>query len=71
MEAIKKILVPTDFSADADEAFRMACALAGPLGAEVVLFHVARPPAVVSEGGRLLIPDPSGRGGGGEPVGAL
>jgi triosephosphate isomerase len=55
MDAIKKILVPTDFSAHADEAFRVAYALAGPLGAEVVLFHVARPPAVVSEGGRLLV----------------
>jgi nucleotide-binding universal stress UspA family protein len=55
MDAIKKILVPTDFSAHAEEAFRAAYALAGPLGAEVVLFHVARPPAVASEGGRLLI----------------
>jgi nucleotide-binding universal stress UspA family protein len=55
MDAVKKILVPTDFSAHADEAFRVAHALAGPLGAEVVLFHIARPPAVVSEGGRLLV----------------
>jgi nucleotide-binding universal stress UspA family protein len=55
MDAIKKILVPTDFSAHADEAFRVAYALAGPLGAEVVLFHVARPPAVVSEGGRFVV----------------
>ena len=52
MNAIKKILVPTDFSAHADEAFRVAHTLARAIGAEVILFHVARPPAVVSEGGR-------------------
>ena len=54
MDAIRKILVPTDFSAHADEAFRVAHALARSIGAEVILFHVAQPPAVVSEGGRLL-----------------
>jgi nucleotide-binding universal stress UspA family protein len=54
MDAIRKILVPTDFSAHADEAFRVAHTLARAIGAEVVLFHVAQPPAVVSEGGRLL-----------------
>jgi nucleotide-binding universal stress UspA family protein len=54
MDAIRKILVPTDFSAHADEAFRAAHTLAGAIGAEVILFHVAPPPAVVSEGGRLL-----------------
>jgi nucleotide-binding universal stress UspA family protein len=55
MDAIRKILVPTDFSAHADEAFRVAHTLARSLGAEVVVIHVARPPAVVSEGGRLLV----------------
>src|SRR5262245_52792421 len=54
MDTIKKILVPTDFSAHADEAFRVAHALARAIGAEVILFHVATPPAVVTEGGRLL-----------------
>ena len=54
MNAIHKILVPTDFSAHADEAFRVAHTLARLVGAEVILFHVARPPAVVLEGGRLL-----------------
>ena len=54
MDAIHKILVPTDFSAHADEAFRVAHTLARAVGAEVILFHVARPPAVVSEGSRLL-----------------
>jgi nucleotide-binding universal stress UspA family protein len=54
MDAIKRILVPTDFSAHADEAFRVAHTLAGSTGADVVVFHVARPPAVVTEGGELL-----------------
>jgi nucleotide-binding universal stress UspA family protein len=54
MDAIRRILVPTDFSAHADEAFRVAQTLARATGAEVVVFHVAHPPAVVSEGGRLL-----------------
>jgi nucleotide-binding universal stress UspA family protein len=54
MDAICRILVPTDFSAHADEAFRVAHTLARAVGAEVILFHVAHPPAVVSEGGRLL-----------------
>jgi nucleotide-binding universal stress UspA family protein len=63
MNTIKKILVPTDFSAHADEAFRVAHALAKAIGAEVVLFHVALPPAVVAEGGTFLT-----RVDGGEPV---
>jgi nucleotide-binding universal stress UspA family protein len=54
MDAIHKILVPTDFSAHADEAFRVAHTLARLTGAELILFHVARPPAVVSEGGKFL-----------------
>jgi nucleotide-binding universal stress UspA family protein len=58
MDAIRKILVPTDFSAHAGEAFRVACMLAQAIGAEVILFHVAQPPAVVSEAGQFLA-DPS------------
>ena len=54
MDAIHKILVPTDFSPHADEAFRVACVLARATGAVVVVFHVAPPPAVVTEGGTLL-----------------
>ena len=53
MDSIRKILVPTDFSAHADEAFRVAHLLAGATGAEVIVFHVAHAPAVVSEGGPL------------------
>jgi nucleotide-binding universal stress UspA family protein len=54
MDAIKRILVPTDFSAHADEAFRVALTLARATGAEVVVFHVAHPPAVITERGSLL-----------------
>jgi nucleotide-binding universal stress UspA family protein len=54
MDTIKKILVPTDFSTHAAEAFRVAHTLARATGAEVIVFHVARAPAVVSQGGPLL-----------------
>jgi nucleotide-binding universal stress UspA family protein len=53
MGAIRKILVPTDFSPHAEEAFRQACSLARATGATVVVVHVARPPALVIDGGRL------------------
>jgi nucleotide-binding universal stress UspA family protein len=61
MNALHKILVPTDFSAHADEAFRVAHTLARALGAEVILFHVAHTPAVVSEAGRLLTDPRTGK----------
>ena len=61
MNAIKKILVPTDFSAHSDEAFRVAQVLARATGAEVIVFHVSRPPVVAEEGGPLL----AGSGDGG------
>ena len=51
MSTIRKILVPTDFSPHAEEAFRVAHDLARATGASVVVFHVSRPPAVVSDGG--------------------
>jgi nucleotide-binding universal stress UspA family protein len=51
MDAIQKILVPTDFSAHADEAFRVAHRLAKATGACVVAFHVAAAPAVVTAEG--------------------
>lgn len=41
---IKRILVPTDFSAHADAALRYAIALATPLGATVGLLHVIEDP---------------------------
>jgi nucleotide-binding universal stress UspA family protein len=54
MNAIQKILVPTDFSSHSDEAFRMALVLARATGAEVVVFHIAQPPVVAAECGPLL-----------------
>jgi nucleotide-binding universal stress UspA family protein len=53
MRPIRKILVPTDFSPNAAEAFRHGVMLARATGAGVVVLHVARPPAVVVEGGQL------------------
>jgi universal stress protein A len=61
MDTIRKILVPTDFSAHAEEAFRVARGLAKAIGAALVVFHVARPPAVATEDGRLLS-DPTQKG---------
>jgi nucleotide-binding universal stress UspA family protein len=61
MDAIRKILVPTDFSAHADEAFRVAHMLAQATGAEVIVFHIARPPAVVSECGAFLTEPGTGK----------
>jgi nucleotide-binding universal stress UspA family protein len=54
MNAVRKILVPTDFSPHADEAFRVAQVLAKATGAEIVVFHAAHSPAVAQEGGPLL-----------------
>ena len=51
MDAIQKILVPTDFSAYGDEAFRVAHTLARALGADVIVVHVAQAPAVVTAEG--------------------
>jgi nucleotide-binding universal stress UspA family protein len=62
MNAIRKILVPTDFSGHADQALRVAHTLAQACGAEVILFHVARPPAVALEDGRLLADPGQGKG---------
>jgi nucleotide-binding universal stress UspA family protein len=54
VSAFQKILVPTDFSPHSQEAFRVAHDLAKATGASVVMFHVSSPPAVVSDGDRLL-----------------
>jgi nucleotide-binding universal stress UspA family protein len=53
MTAFKKILVPTDFSPAAAEAFRAAVSLARTCGGEVVVAHVTRAPAVVVENGQV------------------
>ena len=53
MTAFKKILVPTDFSPAAAEAFRTAVAVAKAEGGEVVVAHVTRGPTVVVENGQI------------------
>jgi nucleotide-binding universal stress UspA family protein len=53
VSVFKKILVPTDFSPAAAEAFRAAVSLAGTGGGEVIVAHVTRGPAVVVENGRV------------------
>jgi nucleotide-binding universal stress UspA family protein len=60
MSVFRKILVPTDFSPQAREAFRVAHDLARPTGARLVVFHVSRFPALVSDDERPL----SGQAGG-------
>jgi nucleotide-binding universal stress UspA family protein len=59
MRAIKKILVPTDFSPAAEEAFQMAQCLAKGTGASVTVFHVVLPPAFMSADG-TVVSDASG-----------
>jgi nucleotide-binding universal stress UspA family protein len=53
MSAFKRILVPTDFSPAAADAFRTAVSIAKSGGGEVVVAHVTRAPAVVVENGRI------------------
>lgn len=55
MAVFHTILHPTDFDTPSLEAFRVARALAQPLGAKVIAFHVAAPPAVVAEDGRVIL----------------
>lgn len=45
MSSLKKILVPTDFSADAEEATRLAADVAQRYDAELTLVHVHETPA--------------------------
>ena len=49
------ILHPTDFDACSLEAFRVSRALAAQIGAKVIAFHVASPPALVTEDGRVIM----------------
>lgn len=54
MFPIHTILHPTDFSEQADHAFRMACALARDHNARVVVAHVMPYPPVVYPEGMVL-----------------
>jgi nucleotide-binding universal stress UspA family protein len=55
MTLFHTILHPTDFDAPSLEAFRVARGLAQALGAKVIAFHVAAPPAVVNAEGRVIL----------------
>ena len=55
MAIFHTILHPTDFDAPSLEAFRIARELARTLGANVVAFHVAAPPAAVAQDGRVIL----------------
>ncbi len=51
-----KIVVPTDFSAQAEEALRRACVLATQFKAEVHVLHVVEPPIYIDADLMLITP---------------
>ena len=53
MTPFTKILVPTDFSPAAEEAFRTAVSLARTCGGEVIVAHATQTPTVVVEHGQV------------------
>ena len=55
MAIFHTILHPTEFDAPSIEAFRVARELAQQLGARVIAFYVAVPPAVVTADGRVIV----------------
>src|SRR5439155_2335535 len=57
MLPIHTILHPTDFSERSRHACQLACALSGDYDAELIILHVARPPAVFYGEG-IPLPDP-------------
>jgi universal stress protein A len=59
MPAVRRILVPVDFSETARAACDWACSLAAEHGAEVLLLHVFPPAAAFDPTGALL-PEPPG-----------
>lgn len=48
-QAVKSILVPTDFSVNSENVISYAAELAKSLSAKIILFHVYHPPAMISE----------------------
>lgn len=54
MALFHTIVHPTDFDAPSVEAFRIARELAQQLGAKVIAFHIAAPPAVVTQQGWVI-----------------
>ena len=55
MAIFHTILHPTDFDAPSVEAFRVARTLAQQFGARLLAFHVAAPPAAVTQDGRVIL----------------
>ena len=51
----RTIVHPTDFDEPSKEAFRLARALAHAHGAQIVVFHVVPPPAVVADRGKVIL----------------
>jgi universal stress protein A len=58
MANLKRILVPTDFSAPADEALDYALSLGRPFGAAVTLLHVFEDPFALSLYSEQYVPMP-------------
>jgi nucleotide-binding universal stress UspA family protein len=58
MKTIRRILVPTDFSACADEAARTALEFAERFGATLTLFHAHMPPVAAIADGGAFVPGP-------------
>jgi nucleotide-binding universal stress UspA family protein len=54
MPLFQTIIHPTDFNEPSKEAFRVTRWLAQSLGARVIAFHVASPPAVLTQEGRVV-----------------
>ena len=55
MPLFQTLIHPTDFDEPSKEAFRVTRSLAEALGAQVVVFHVVPPAAVVLQDGRVLL----------------
>jgi nucleotide-binding universal stress UspA family protein len=58
MLPIRTILVPTDFSERAEDAFAVACSLARDYGARLVVAYVKAPPTVAYGDLGPIVPDP-------------
>ena len=55
MALFHTILHPTDFDPPSKEAFRVARGLAKSLGAKLIAFHIAPPPAVLAPDGKVIV----------------
>jgi nucleotide-binding universal stress UspA family protein len=55
MPLFQTIIHPTDFDEPSKEAFRMAQSLAQLVGAQMIVFHVVSPPAVLTPEGRVIL----------------